>query len=365
MSKTKKVAHLNASRKFVVSSKPDSKPPVVLPKDWLVHSVDLHLRGLIDSIRINTAYCQLGMAALRQWFLAALSGARVTGLIIGVSGTGKTKLLEMFAALFPPYRDENGLKHRVVIVNVPSEPTPISLLEAMLLALGDPRPASGTRSAKTRRVINAIVAQGVLMLILDDLQRFVDRNSDLVLYSASECLKEILSNTGISIVCAGLPEARLVVDANEQLKRHFTSPVNIPRFNWSDEESRTAFVALLRAFQKRLSMFEIPKLTGSEMALRVYLGTGGLIDFIAKILKQIVWDAMDRGSRKVTLKDMETAWSRALWDAEKLGENPFSENFEVRKDTEQKIEAAKKINQRVERPIGKRHRKSALKLIGL
>lgn len=365
MPKTRKVAHLDAGRKFVVSSRPDSEPPVVLPKDWLIHSVDLHLRGLIDSIRITTAYCELGMAALRQWFLAALSGARVTGLIVGDSGTGKSKLLEMFAALFPPHRDENGLIQRVVIINVPSEPTPISLLEAMLRALGDPRPGSGTRSAKTRRVINAIADQGVLMLILDDLQRFVDRNSDLVLYSASECLKEILSNTRISIVCAGLPESRLVIDANEQLKRHFTSPVSIPRFNWSDTNSRKAFVALLVAFQKHLTMFEMPNLCGREMALRVYLGTGGLIDFIAKILKQTIWDAMDRGSRKITLTDMETAWRGALWDAENLGENPFSEKFDVKKDAKQKIEAAKKINQRVERPLAKRKRKSSLKLIGL
>ena len=353
----KQPVHLKSDRKFSVFEQ--------LPKHWEVTEEDMSLRVLVDSIRVRTPYCHFVLAALKQWFLAALSGSRVTALIIGESGAGKTKILEMFAALFPARRNKDGIWQSVIIVNVPGEPTPIALLEAILVALHDPRPSSGTRTSKMRRVIAAIFNQGVRMIILDDLQRFVDRNSELVLYSASECLKEILSCTQVSIVGCGLPESKLVIAANEQLKRHFVAPVEIPRFDWLTAPSRNAFVPLLKAFQTHLQMFEMPNISGLEMSLRMFLGTGGLIDFLAKILKQVVWDALDRKSRKITMSDFELAWSRALWDAENLGENPFSDKFNVRVDIKGKIAAARKINQHIARPVAKRQRKSLLKVIGL
>lgn len=319
---------------------------------------DLDLRSLVNNIRIYTPDFRAGMAALIQWMLATLSGVQVCSLIIGESGTGKTELLKMFVAQHRAQRDQNGIIRPIVLVFTPTSPTAIGLLEAILEALGDPRPGKGTRTEKMRRVVKALKDQKVLMLLLDDVQHCLDKNNGMVLYDASECLKELINTTSVSIIGAGLEEAKNVVDSNEQSKRRHRAPFRIRRFDWSDPESQNAFVALLAAFQKHLHAFDMPKLASPSVALRMYLASGGLVDFVAKILSQAIWDALDCKRREIALTDLGMAWLKALHEAERLGPNPFDAHFNLKeKHLEEKLRLAKLINQHVARPVSKRSAK--------
>jgi len=319
---------------------------------------DLDLRSLVNNIRIYTPDFRAGMAALTQWMLATLSGVQVCSLIIGESGTGKTELLKMFVAQHRAQRDQNGIIRPIVLVLTPTSLTAIGLLEAILEALGDPRPGKGTRPEKMRRVVKALKDQKVLMLLLDDVQHCLDKNSGLVIYDASECLKELINKTSVSLIGAGLEEAKDVVDSNEQSTKRHRAPVRIRRFDWADRESQNAFVALLAAFQKHLHMFDLPKLTSPSVALRMYLASGGLVDFVAKILSQAIWDALDCKRRVVALTDLGTAWLKSLHKAERLGNNPFDKAFNLKEEhLNEQIRFAKLINQHVVRPVSKRRAK--------
>lgn len=312
------------------------------------------LRGLVDRIRVMTPHFQSGMFKLDQWMSCANAGSYVCGLTLGESGTGKTVLLKMFEAKHPPTRDAEGILRPVVFVETPHHPTAIAVLETILKALGDPRPEKGSRTQKMVRLETLLSEQKVRLLLLDDLQHMVDKNQNLVLYDTAECLKEIIINNPVGIIGSGLVDALLVVKSNEQLKRRHVAPFHMPRFDWLDDESREVFVAVLGAFHARLSMFELPRLDGIEMALRMYLATGGLIDFIAKILKQAVWNALDKGTREIALHDLEAARNDALFEVGDLKGNPFDKKFDLKKDLEEKLAVAKKINQRVPRPVSKR-----------
>lgn len=315
---------------------------------------DAELRGLVARIRVLTPHCKYGLDKLSQWMSVARAGVFVCGLILGESGTGKTELLRTFAAKYPPRRNGEGMQRPIVFVEMPHHPAAIAMLEAMLKALGDPRPEKGSRTGKMNRLETLLREQGVQLILLDDLQHMVDKNQNLVLYDAAECLKEISINNHVGIIGSGLADAKLVVKSNEQLKRRYVAPVEISRFDWEDDDSQDIFVAVLKEFETRLPMFELPRLGGSEMSLRMYLATGGLIDFVAKILQQAVWNALDSGTRKIALGDLAIARNEALFEVESLSENPFDKKLNLEKDLEKKFAAAKRINQRVMRPVSKR-----------
>lgn len=323
---------------------------------------DLELRRLVNYTRVETPDFVAGMSSLTQWLLATLSGVKLCALIIGEAGTGKTELLRSFVFRHASKRDQNGLNNKVVLVNIPTSPTAIAILQAILEALGDPRPAKGSRKDKMRRVVKALKDQSVMMLLLDDVQHCLDKNSGLVIYDASECLKELTNESSVSIIGAGLEDSKKVIKSNEQSKRRHLGSVYLRRFDWADAESQNSFVALLRAFEERLEMFELPALSSARFSLRMYLASGGLIDFVAKVLSQVVWDALDRKSRTIRLCDFETGWLKALFDAENLGDNPFRASFNLSTNLEEKIRIAKLINEHVVPPVSKRNAKASAML---
>src|SRR5690348_6132629 len=57
---------------------------------------------------------------------------------IGETGTGKTTAIKAFAKKHPPRRTPDGLVIPVLVIEIPAKPTPRSLGERMLRALGDP-----------------------------------------------------------------------------------------------------------------------------------------------------------------------------------------------------------------------------------
>ena len=327
---------------------------------------DERLRGLVSGIWIETPYCTQIIFRLHQWLSASRAGVRVSGLLVGESGTGKSELLKTFLKLHPETRTKEGISRPVLFVEVPHHPTAISILEAILNRLDDPHPYAGSRSKKMARLHKLIAEQGVVMTILDDLQHMVDKNQQFVLYDASECLKEIMISSPISIIGSGLEDAAKVIKSNEQLKRRYAAGMHLPRFDWFETESQDIFLGVLQAFRRTLSMFQMPNLASADVGLRMYLSSGGLMDFVAKILQQAVWNALDAKTWKISLDDLADARDLALFDTEPLEVNPLRSEFTMRRNkVDELVKQAKKINQRVVRPIPKRAMRGCLDQIGL
>lgn len=317
------------------------------------------LRACVEKIRVRTPGWRLVETRFHQWMQAAMSGVQIVALVVGESGTGKSEILKHLLRQLPHTLTAEGIVRPLVLVEVPHHATSISLLKAILMALGDPVPEKGDREDKLRRLKKLLQEQSVRFIFLDDLQHLVDKGQDIVLYDAAECLKEIMIGTKVSIVAAGLEDAKKVVDSNEQLKRRNRARVEVNRFDWANEESREEFVGLLAQFQKHLQEFELPNLSSREMAFRMYLASGGLVDFVSSILMQAIWNALDAKRWKISIRDLAKARDEALWDDGQLGKNPFSDDFSVRKcDLESQISAARRINARVARPVSKRSQRA-------
>lgn len=250
--------------------------------------------------------------------------------VVGESRTGKSRVLAEFSAAHPIIRSEEGLDIPILCVTAPSKPTVKGLAETMLEAMQDQTLKSGTENEKTRRLVRLMKECGTLMIIIDEFQHFVDKASDRVIYDSADWLKTLVDKLRCVLVVAGLPSSVGILTQNEQFQGRFYAPVHMPRFDWKIDSNRDEFIAILGAFHESMSRyFDLPKLDDRGMAFRCYCGSGGLIGYVTKFLRQVVWNAIDEGKKTITLADLATAQDQAIWAEAGRTDllNPFSRSF--------------------------------------
>jgi len=196
---------------------------------------------------------------------------------------------------------------------------------------------------KKRRLVKMLRDQGVKLIVLDDLQHVVDRTSDRVIFDASEAIKEILIDCPVSVLCAGLADAERVVGSNEQLTRRHMSTVYLPRFDWQCKKSKHSFIGVLKAFESSLKGYDLPELLNESVALRFYLATGGIMDFVFKLFLFAAQIALEKKLSAIGPGVFAEAWKMAFLHSAKF-ENPFLGNVDVEQSVKDRIERAKRIN---------------------
>lgn len=307
------------------------------------------LRNIVARITIGFDGFEAVQSALGQWWRAAKAGAKLCAMVIGETGTGKSTALEAFASEHPRARNTHGVLCPVLSAIVPSKPTRSALVQQLLTDLGDPAPHRGSVNSRTDRLLKLLCKTDVRMVLLDDLHHFVDKRQDIALYEASDYLNELVVRSNIALVGFGLPDAVKVLESNEQLQTRHSDPVVLRRFNWMDECSQDQFVAVLNGFQEHLDAFELPQLGSPEISLRMYLASGGLIRYVARILEQAIWNALDRRLRTISLADLAHARAQAVWTRGKNDFNPLSAEHDIEQLAE-RVQDAMKLGARVERP---------------
>lgn len=286
---------------------------------------------LVEASLIEHPAFERALKRLRQCFHAKQrSQEPICVAIVGESRTGKSRALEEFAREHPSVRDAKGLSVPIVQISVPSLPTVKSLAELLLEQLGDPMAEKGTETQKTRRVRKLLKEAKTIVLVLDEFQHFYDKTTRRVQHIVADWLKVLVDKAQIALVVAGLPSCWFVVRQNEQLKGRFVAPIQLLRFDWTKQDERTAFINLLVGFQEALPEFEMPSLASDEMAFRFYCASGGLIGYVAKILRQAIWNALDAGKTFISLEDLALAFQEV--DVSDGGQgaspaNPFERGF--------------------------------------
>jgi hypothetical protein len=220
----------------------------------------------------------------------------------------------------------------VLRATVPSGPTVKSLAGKLLEALNAPDPERGTENEKSRRLRVLMKKSGTRMVMIDEFQHFYDRGKRQIMYNVADWLKVLIDDTRTSLVVAGLRSCRNVIDENEQLARRFLAPIQLPRFSWTDVGQRSQFICILKAFNKEIAkQFEVPVFHSEQMAFRFYCSTGGLIGYLANLLKQTLRNAAIEGRKVIRLGDLATAHAQSVWSSEHISAlpNPFKSSFRL------------------------------------
>lgn len=283
--------------------------------------------ALIEQIRVKYPRWNKILEEIERCHRLQRCAAEPPGsFLVGRTGAGKSTLLESLAKRHPPIVDETGRRQPVVLVSNPSTGSIKDLATAILQALGDPRADRGTVGNKTYRIKQYFRDRKVELLIVDELQHFVDRVSLQVLENASNWLKDLIKQTKVACVLAGLEgDAEEVVDNNEQLARMFPDPIHLDPFGWDETkpDGGAEFRTFLMQLEQMLPLKEPSHLADEERAWRCFVASGGVIGYVMALIRRAAHLALETGHEHIDDTLLEQAFTQQLSGERRSIPNPF------------------------------------------
>lgn len=254
-------------------------------------------------------------------------------LVTGHSGIGKSKVLSFYKDQFPIYDDAEGVVIPVLYVVTPAAPSVKNLAESILDAMGDPFSHKGTSEEKTKRIYLMLKKCRVELLLIDEFQHFADTSRRSETRAVTDWLKNLLSVAKIPVVLAGLPHSEMVIRANPQLARRFSSRLYIRPFSFDAENEQRVFRGLLKGVQKGLPVPTIA-LHDANVARRLFVATNGVIDYLCKLIDRAIHLAQENHIRHITLDILCQSFKDEIWLDCPDNLNPFTECSLLRPLTE-------------------------------
>lgn len=247
-------------------------------------------------------------------------------LLVGQTHAGKSTLLRWYASRFPPVREGAGKRQPVVMVNIPTTGSISDLATVILDALEDPRADRGTTGNKTLRVRRYFKDVGVSLVIFDELQHFVDRDSARVLLNASNWLKDVIKQTRVACVLAGLEgDTEEVVRTNDQLAGMFPDPTHLEPFPCDElrQMPGDAFCTFLQQLESMLPLQKASHLSDEERAWRCYVASGGVIGYVMLLIRTAARLALDARKEYIDERFLAEAFAKRLGGKRRGIPNPF------------------------------------------
>jgi Cdc6-like AAA superfamily ATPase len=96
--------------------------------------------------------------------------------VSGQTGAGKTTLIKTHMRAYPRQLTQTGTRVPVLFTTIPAPATVKGLAASLLTELGDPNATRGTTWSLTDRLKHYIRDCAVELIVLDELQHFVDRD---------------------------------------------------------------------------------------------------------------------------------------------------------------------------------------------
>lgn len=262
-------------------------------------------------------------------------------IITGEPGVGKTTLCEKYVETHPRTELNEKTKIPILLARIPIPATPKNMVTALLIALGDPLADKGTAYIKTVRLFKLLSECCVEIIILDEFHHIIDGDSEKVLYTVSDWLKQLINETKLPIVLVGLPHSNKILEANSQLKRRFAMRDQLTNFKWiknkksknnteaadvnNEENNADDFRIFLKILDNTLPLAENSHLAGQLIAFRMWKATQGNVNRTMKLIRYAAGIALTKGEEKIILPFLETAY-RKLFGSDST-KNPFSIMF--------------------------------------
>lgn len=247
-------------------------------------------------------------------------------LVTGVRGSGKTTLMNSYAAEHPRRITSEGSIVPVLKARTPSPASTKNLATALLKSLGDPNPATGSVNVQTLRLKSLIEDCKVELIMLDEFHQFIDRDSYSILYEMTEWLKNFIDDTKCPVALWGLSYSSIILKANEQLERRFSIRETIKPLAWQMQDGQkegTALLRFLKYLDDGLPFIEKSMLDSEEMAFRIYYATDGIVGFLMKLIRRAAYFAIEKDLASLNLEVLAKAYEERLSHRDPTRKNPF------------------------------------------
>lgn len=241
----------------------------------------------------------------------------------GVTGAGKSTLVQDYLALFYRIEKSDGTRIPIFYAETPSPVTVKGMAATLLAHLGDLAAHHGTLLAMNFRLIHLMMACQLELVILDDFHHLIDK------------------------------ETNRILETNAQLSRLFAVRQTLQPFRCdpSDEGSVQEFARFVQYAEQVIGVPLPATPPRLELLHCLHYATGGVVGNLMNLLRYAAWITRQSHQEVMTLPILATAFDKRLAKHVKKPANPFlaapNEAF-----------VAKPV-MNAENPVGKRRQPSA------
>ena len=244
-------------------------------------------------------------------------------LMLGSSRVGKSHIVRNYMRLRVDEQPDINMRPNIVLVEVPPGCTLKSFVAELLSALGDPAPDLGSQTEKTTRVGEAIGLAEVDLLIVDEMQRLIDSDTDKVKAEVASWLTAFLNRRLCPMLMVGERTTERVFRGKRHTKGRTLGAFYIEPYDWAKAPDQQEFRGVLHLMDKRLGMDELAGLGTVDTALRIYAYAEGLLGQAATLIDQARAIARRNGRPKVTHDLLAEAVDELRIGEERVKVNPF------------------------------------------
>jgi len=242
--------------------------------------------------------------------------------ILGVSGVGKSTLLTNFEKAHPTRSGDAGVVKPVVRFQIPSAPSPRSVMGAIVEAFGGAD--VGTASALMKRAVRYIEHFDVGVLLADEVHHLIDRGRMKTHAHLGDCWKEFNDQISSCIVLAGAPRLVQLFETNNQLRNRAGENLVLRPFSYDNFEEPLGKFILCATREGPLCKHHA-FLTSSDVLTRIQFATDGVQANIVRFTQELTKVVGD--SKDLDLHCMDKAW-RVLGSADlPAARRPFDRHF--------------------------------------
>ncbi|MCH7377095.1 TniB family NTP-binding protein [Aeromonas sp. MR19] len=294
----------------------------------MTDSLNIHQKiAELRKVVIFHPQCQTAFDAIRDAYLmSAQVGFPQHLLCVGQSGTGKSTLKSLIFDEYPPELLPDRELLPVLCVDTPSQPTIRNMAEAMLVQLGEPCFMRGSAIDKTNRILNLIKEKQVRLIIVDELQHFIDRGRRRAPLEVSDWLKTLIDQSQVSTVLMGLPRCEQILQVNEQLRRRYGRRLELNPFSIESPHEQSIFAGVITHFDQKLGLKRPLQLDG-DLLRRFHFATNGIIDYVVRLMTGSYAWATQHSVPAIDRSVLGRAFVDWVWHEGKGVLNPFNDGF--------------------------------------
>lgn len=251
--------------------------------------------------------------------------------VVGVSGVGKSTLLLHYKNANPNVFSAHLTEVPVVYAQVPAMPTSKQLVIRLLKGLGC-EDLKGTSHQMWDRFQKLAKSCKVTLLIIDEVQHFVDQGRLSTYAAAADLLKQQLDEVNCPVIFSGAPRSKLLFQGNNQFRSRYKASINLYPFRIRTAEEFQRFRSVIALSLVQFTDSEKRFLLTDAVVERLFYATDGiyrnLMDFLTglSVLKQ--------AGSAVTKELLSAAYTENIHASASGGNDPFSDAFEHRRLTE-------------------------------
>lgn len=284
----------------------------------------------LSTERVMHQQFQMAYDFARGIVVRSIDGERLIALLLGIPRLGKSLVSDLLLEDFPAQSVQGEQSIPIIRVVTPTSPTKKSMAEAIIDTLDSRRYGRFSADQATARAMFLLERAQVRILLFDEIQHVVERNTSKSWYEIADWLKVLSDKLNLSLLLIGLPKAREIFSENDQLRTRVRPAHIIYPYNWNQPDDIAEFCRCLLSVSQLLSKqgYELPNMTDLDLVRRCYAATDGRYGMVIKLFEEARHLAKKAKSKIITRNTLHDAY-RASIAADGDTSNPFASDAEL------------------------------------